>query len=283
MLRGSYCASQLQAVGPEIMRLEFSDAQKAEIFARDRGVCAFSGKSLWVLDYGVSPTYDIDWVDHILPAARGGDNSIENGICASYFYNVKKRDNSNDNKFMFRNGRPTSHFFYFYETVPSDIADHLSRFAHAQPSDWYFNRALFRFMLGVASIRARERGKIHKRGEYYYATSALKILKQWKRLSKESLPMEDRGLIPSTCTEDQTALLNLSQLQNQDEIVDHMRSCYSWYTTACDAINLLAEANNPQGLRAVADQIDFAKLPTRVARMMKQNLQLLSEAYSSGK
>lgn len=262
------------------MRLEFSDAQKAEIFARDRGVCAFSGKSLWVLDYGVSPTYDIDWVDHIVPAARGGDNSIENGICASYFYNAKKRDNLHDNKFMFRNGRPTSHFFYFYECVPADVADHLSRFAHAQPSDWYLNRAFFRFMLGLSSIRARQTGKVRIRDERYYAKSALKILTQWKNQSKHLPSMEDRGLIPEKLTGDQKALLRFTQLQNEQDVVNHMQNCYPWYSAACEAINLLSEAATPEDLAVIADSCNFEKLPARVADMIKRNLHLLPNIYA---
>ncbi|WP_324733302.1 HNH endonuclease [Pseudomonas paeninsulae] len=263
------------------MRLEFSDAQKAEIFVRDRGVCAFSGKSLWMLDYGVSPTYGIDWVDHIIPAARGGDNSTENGVCASHFYNSKKRDNSNDNKFMFRNGRPTSYFFYFYETLPLNIADHLSRFSQAQPSDWYFNRALFRFMLGVASIRARETGKVNKRDENYYAKSTLKILNKWKYLAMGSKSIHLRGLAPENCTDDQLALLKIAQFNDQEQLAEHMRACYPWFSTSCTAINLLAHANSPQEINSIAAQIDLEKLPARVASMMQKNLELLPAAYTN--
>lgn len=261
------------------MRLEFSDAQKAEIFVRDRGLCAFSGKSLWMLDYGISPTYEIDWVDHITPAARGGGNSIENGICASYFYNSKKRDNSSDNKFMFRNGKPTSHFFYFYETLPLNIAEHLSRFAKAQTSDWYLNRALFRFILGVASIRAIEKGKERKRDERYYAKSTLKILSQWKKLSINSESIHIRGMIPENCSEDQLALLNVVQMNCQEQLIDHMHACYPWLSNSCDAINLLANANSPHELSSITAKIELEKLPARVASMIQKNLELLPNAY----
>ena len=234
-----------------------------------------------MLDYGISPTYDIDWVDHIIPAARGGDNSIENGICASHFYNSKKRDNSNDNKFLFRNGKPTNHFFYFHETLPPNIAEHLSRFSKSETSDWYLNRALFRFMLGVASIRAIEKGKERKRDERYYAKSTLKILSQWKKLSINSDSIHLRGLIPGNCSEDQLALLYVSQLSCQEELIAHMHSCYPWFSNSCDAINLLANASSSQQLHSVAAKIDLKILPARVALLMQKNLELLPTAYTS--
>lgn len=53
-------------------------------------------------------------VDHILPAFRGGDNSIENGIYASYFYNMKKRGNLNDKRVYISFGAADQSFFYFY-------------------------------------------------------------------------------------------------------------------------------------------------------------------------
>lgn len=52
-------------------RAEFTDQQKAEIYVRDRALCSYSGLSLWLLDDGASDIFNIDWVDHYLPAARG--------------------------------------------------------------------------------------------------------------------------------------------------------------------------------------------------------------------
>lgn len=262
------------------MRQEFSDKQKAEIFARDRAVCAFSGKSLWVLDYGVSPTFDIDWVDHIRPAARGGGNSIENGICASSFYNSKKRDNTSDCKFMFREGKPTNHFFYFYEEIPAKIAEHLARFANIEVSDWYFNRALYRFMNGVGSIRSIERGKAYKRDAQYYAKSTLKILNQWRSLPASLESISQRGLLPLDLTSDQLALLKVAQIDNQDELIGHMHACYPWYSSSCDAMNLIAKAGSPQELASVANEIDFSKLPARIASIVRVNLEKLPSAYA---
>lgn len=49
--------------------------QRAEIFVLDRGTCSYSGRSLWIADYGIDPSYAIDWADHIVPASRGGKST----------------------------------------------------------------------------------------------------------------------------------------------------------------------------------------------------------------
>jgi len=54
------------------IRTEFSDRQKAEIFARDRATCCFSGANLWLLDAPLRPGFQMGWVDHIRPSSRGG-------------------------------------------------------------------------------------------------------------------------------------------------------------------------------------------------------------------
>ena len=70
----------------------FTDAQKAELYVLHRAFCVYSGEKLWALDTVASPYFTIDWVDHIHPVSRGGLSTIENGVCASWFHNKKKRD-----------------------------------------------------------------------------------------------------------------------------------------------------------------------------------------------
>ena len=53
-----------------------TDAMRAKVFARDKGICAFSGLSLWILDYS-TPISHHDWVDHVRPASRGGKKNVE--------------------------------------------------------------------------------------------------------------------------------------------------------------------------------------------------------------
>lgn len=88
-------------------RTNFSENQKAAIYARDHATCAFSGISLWIFGYGIRPNYEMDWADHIKPSAKGGTSSLENGVCASHTFNSKKKDNGSDNVFFFQNGKIT--------------------------------------------------------------------------------------------------------------------------------------------------------------------------------
>ena len=41
--------------------MPLTDKLRAAVFARDKGICAFSGLSLWLLDYGTSPIGQGDW------------------------------------------------------------------------------------------------------------------------------------------------------------------------------------------------------------------------------
>lgn len=253
-------------------RKNFTDSQKAEIFVRDRAVCAFSGKSLWLLDYGISPTFDIDWVDHIKPASKGGGNNIENGICASSFYNSKKSNNSRDTSYLFHNGRPTSEFYYHFEIVPAAVADHLHRFSTARKSDWYFNRALSRFMFGLEWIVNEKHGTTYVRDDKYFSKSALKMLNMWRTQSKNDLSFEKRGLVDVEASEDQKLLLAFRDLTTEDEIVDYMHTNYVWYENGRLAIDELANAVTKQGIQAVVSKYcSLPEVPGRVVLMLKAN------------
>jgi hypothetical protein len=92
--------------------MALGDAVRAAVYERDKAICAFSGVSLWLLDYGALPGFPGDWPDHIRPASRGGKDTPENLVCASHFYNEKKRNNGRDNAYLFTNGRPTDIFFW---------------------------------------------------------------------------------------------------------------------------------------------------------------------------
>ena len=224
------------------------------------------------MDYGISPTYDIDWVDHVKPLSRGGGTTIDNGVCASSFYNSKKRANSNDNKYLFIAGRPTSDYYYFNEFVSTEIANHLKRFSSSMPSDWYFNRAAFRFMLGLDRIRSKKDGYDYSRDELYYAKSSLKILQKWKKLADKEGTFEERGMLPANLSKDQAELLALKNCVDERQILAHMEVCFPWYDSACDAIDDLAEAvstNDLYNLRSRA--VSNSNLPDRVRSIILDN------------
>ncbi|RZM75018.1 HNH endonuclease [Leptolyngbya iicbica] len=262
------------------MRQEFTDRQKAQIYVRDRALCAFSGKSLWILDYGLSPTFDSDWVDHIKPAAKGGGNSIDNGICASYFYNSKKRANSHDNKHLFFAGKPTREFFYFYETVSIEIAEHLRRFANVSLSDWYFNRAAYRFMIALYRLRMQSFGKTYARTESYYAKAAMKMLKAWKKLIKIEGTFEQRGLMNSPISTDQEQLRQLQYCQAEADVLEHLDQCFPFYENSCNAIDELSTATNNDLLKSVRDKYSENEfMSQRVRDLIEINVHRLQGLY----
>jgi 5-methylcytosine-specific restriction endonuclease McrA len=94
--------------------MPLTDKLRAAVFARDRGICGFSGLSLWLLDYGTSPIGQADWPDHIVPVSRGGKDTLDNLVCASHVYNRKKLNNTRDRVYLFRNGQPTEDFFWIH-------------------------------------------------------------------------------------------------------------------------------------------------------------------------
>ena len=64
-------------------RKNFSDAVRAAAYARDRATCCYSGKSLWIADFGADPHFAIDWAEHYEPAARGGHQAGTPAISAA--------------------------------------------------------------------------------------------------------------------------------------------------------------------------------------------------------
>ncbi|HUY31439.1 MAG TPA: hypothetical protein VMV69_01565 [Pirellulales bacterium] len=201
-------------------RDEFTDSQKAEIFARDRAICCFSGKSLWLLDYGAAPSSS-DWVDHIVPASKGGRAELENGTCASWLYNWVKRD-SGHTPYLFRKGRPTDDFFTFHEILPDHIARNLRRLANLHYSDWYFNRAVSHVTLAAAvATEIRVDGTPFKRGPDYWCRAALKRLLQWQAIVETERPADfaSRALLPPNPSEDHELLIKLTAATELKEVV----------------------------------------------------------------
>lgn len=219
-------------------RLEFTDKQKAEIFVLDRATCAFSGKSLWVLDYDLCPTYDVDWVDHIKPATRGGDNSIENGVCASSFFNAKKKDNSHDNLYFFFRGEPTKYFWQFYEFLPERISQNLKRFERLHWTDWYANRALWMFMIAL-EYRYNpylKNGQKQKRDDVYYAKACLKRALAWQRMveAENIEAIQERGLVPTVPSPEQKLLLSVLESSELNEVTDLLDQAFPSYEANCE-------------------------------------------------
>lgn len=230
----------------KLKRKEFTDKQKAEIFARDKAMCAFSGKSLWILDYDLCPTYDIDWVDHIKPAMKGGDNSVENGVCASSFFNAKKKDNSHDNTYFFFAGTPTRYFYEFYEFIPEHTAEHIQKFQNLHWTDWYFNRALWMFMLAL-EYRFNpylSNGKKQIRDDEYYIKACFKRITEWKKLVERNnvANLTERGIFdPQTASNSQIPLFSLSEVASVDDVFKLLDELFPLYKDNCMAFEEFLE------------------------------------------
>jgi hypothetical protein len=262
----------------EHKRTDFSDKQKSLIYERDRAICAFSGKSLWILDYGINPLWDMDWADHIKPSIRGGKSSLENGICAGAFFNSKKRDNSWDNIYFFKDGKPTSHYYFVHGEISENLGKILVRNKTIHFSDWYLNRAFARFMLIIRHNRRKNKGKTDARGEEYYAKASLKMLDEWRKITEREKveKLEDRGLVPTPANSDQHELLSLRDIHTVEEIIDKAESLYPMYDASCDAINRLSEITTKDEAAKFVKEIEHDKVINHLVKtFVINNLKLL--------
>ena len=163
-------------------RLNFSDRVKAEIYARDKAICAFCGCDLWMFRHGASPLTGHDWADHIRPSSRGGGNSPDNGITACHACNIKKSDNTRDKEYFFQGGQPTHHYFGRFDlpnplvTVAAEANQRLNW------TDWYFNRAIAKVLIATESIHRLDLGyEPWKRTPEYWVTAGLRFASEWRR------------------------------------------------------------------------------------------------------
>ncbi len=212
----------------------FTDAQKAALYVRDRAICAYSGETLWILDSGATPYFPVDWADHVVPVTRGGESSLENGVCASWQHNKAKRDSLTPPPRLFYAGKPTTHFTKVYGEIPVHLSKYLKRLEVLHHSDWYFNRAMFRLLLGVHYLH---NGKgVRSRDDLYYASATLKAIKTWRRLvASENIPqLEDRKLAPKAPSPDQQLMLDVRSAESVDTIRKIMKRLLPSYAAHAD-------------------------------------------------
>ncbi|MBX3743485.1 MAG: HNH endonuclease [Akkermansiaceae bacterium] len=241
---------------------EFSEATKAEIFARDRATCAFSGKSLWILDYGISPLYDVDWADHRKPRASGGTSTVSNGICASSFHNSKKSSNGRDNCYLFDEGEPTDYHFWNVGTVSQDQLRQLKRLSRIQASDWYFNRAIYQLFKAAGGDRS------HQRGVAYYKKAARTFLGKFIQLNqKADLPdFTERKLVLHPAQSDVKLLLQL-QGGEAPKLFDSIIRIYRFNLRTMERFWDCEEADAMREvIEQAADHRDFSPLVAKALR-----------------
>jgi hypothetical protein len=213
-------------------RTNFTDAQKAEIYVRDKAMCAFSGASLWLLDSGACGYYLSDWADHVKPSSGGGASAIDNGICASWLYNYAKSDSPYPGVPLFSRGVPTQEFFLLqHQFTPADFERHV-RFSKLDASDWSFNRAIWLLCLGLCWLSDAGEGQLRSRDNIYYAKAALKRISVWRALvaANSIETLEKRGLTPKPLQEDHKLLLAIRGVTSTQAILDIMNRLLPFHT-----------------------------------------------------
>lgn len=217
-------------------RRNFSDKQRAIIYARDRATCAFSTKSLWALDYGIIPGWVVDWVDHVLPCSMGGSNDLENGVCASNFFNSKKRCNIDENNYFVREGALTQHYIDLFGRPPVSLVNQLERLKNIEPADWYFNRAIVDLFVGFEVRCDKEfKAKDWRRNDAYWFDAAWKRLRKFHE-QKTSLSIADRSLVKDRSTFGLDDLLPLELIDSRSQFDDLLEHLYQSFRENYQAV-----------------------------------------------
>jgi hypothetical protein len=250
--------------------MALTDKLRAAVFARDKGICAFSGLSVWYLDHGTSPFSHPDWPDHIRPVSRGGKDELDNLVCASFFHNRKKLNNGADTAYLFKYGRPTDVFFWNYGSLSEEQASMLRTHQALQTSDWYFNRALFNIFVALGDECS---GATVKRDRRYWIESARKRLAEWQRLTEGTSAVDfiRRGLVRYPDAPDVKLMLSLTARDiDIDAVYRRLRISYAANMKAYDTFLSAATEQKRQRF------YDSAKKTGRVTRplleVMKRNL-----------
>ena len=208
-------------------RTDFTPAQRAAIFARDRATCCFSGANLWLLDAPLRPGYQIDWADHVKPSARGGESVVENGVCASHTFNAKKRHNSADTCYLFEWGLPTRVYFDIFGPMSANQTARLRRLGNLLPADWFFNRALGSILIGFDyRCRLERYDESPKRDDQYWFGAAFRKLSEFQKLQTASL--EEREIVANP-TVILTLWLNLRDVGSIEQLHARLHPLYAAY------------------------------------------------------
>jgi hypothetical protein len=230
--------------------MALTDQIRAAVYARDKAICAFSGLSLWLLDFGSAPHGQPDWVDHIRPASRGGSDTLDNLVCASHFYNRKKLTNSSDTKYLFSGGKATEELFWSHGCLSIEQASTLVRHAAIDQSDWYFNRALFNLRVAMHDQWCCFPAK---RSARYWQNAALRRLVTWKRLSGDRGPGSfiKRGLVRFPKAPDVKLMLQLASISTEDELRAIYRQLLRFYQANATALERFSLARDDAHRRAI--------------------------------
>jgi hypothetical protein len=247
-------------------RTNFSDDQRAAIYVLDRATCAYSGRSLWIPDYGVDPGYAIDWADHLVPASRGGRSEVSNGAAASWIYNYL-RGNAAQRLLFFHRGIPTPAHALHRGVIEPSIAANLRRFAALHSSDWFLNRAMWHIWIALTLEHERSTGLRRSRDYRYYVKASMRALQRWRRLVElDSVePLEQRALLLPAPAADQLALLSVRTAKKESTLVELMHALYPTLHASAKLIADLGEATSRRAICAVIEKAQsLPSIPQRI-------------------
>mgnify|MGYP002624136491 CR=1 FL=1 len=256
-------------------RANFTDRQKAEIYALDRALCTYSGKSLWLLDFGGglgSP----NWTDHIVPASQGGKAELENGATASWLYNYTKGSTGRP-PMLFLRGYPTVDFFTYHEVLGEQVADHLQRFSELHWSDWYFNQAVFCVYVAASQKGMRRNdGKAFVRDANYWAKAAMSNLEKWRNKSVETGSFKQRGLLPPKIAGDHRVLLQLVDAESLTAVKRVISAIAPYHLASWNAMEQLSLIETKAEAREFSKWVRADRHVTmRTKRAIAENLRRL--------
>ena len=196
-------------------RKEFSDIQKSQIYMLDHATCAFSGISLWLLDNGIKRNWQMDWVDHVKPSAKGGEANIDNGVCASDFFNAKKRQNSSDNKYLVFRGKVTKNYIDSFGLPEDKLISQLSRLSNLNESDWFFNRTISGVFNGIDRRCYKNIvGVNYSRDDQYWFNAGWKKFKIYLK-RRTDISILERGLVKTPLSFGSDILLELEKVNSE--------------------------------------------------------------------
>jgi hypothetical protein len=252
-------------------RDNYSDRQKAAIFARDRAMCCYSGKSLWLLDYGAAPAL-VDQVDHVIAASKGGTSAQQNGVLATFMHNYL-RGSSKRPLQLFEGGLPNLDAFWVLGSISDDLLDHICRFEALHYSDWYINRAIasMRFAAAKSSQPKRVDGLAFSRDAAYHSKAAIGRLRQWRQIvNADGVPsLQARGLMPVHPRDDHMPFVELLEADTDRDVLALARQAEPFLNASYAAIeNMFSLPHSEGAMRAYADRImadPFVVQPTKQA------------------
>jgi hypothetical protein len=260
--------------------MPLNDKLRAAVFARDKGICAFSGLSLWILDYG-TPLWHHDWPDHIRPVTRGGKDTLDNLVCASFFYNAKKRSNGADNVYLFKNGLPTEQYFWLHLELSAEQAEIIRRHARLDEADWYFNRALSSVCI---ALQLEWSGTDAVRNVDYWLRAAWKRLVIWRRMvgDTDASAFVRRGLVRFPEAPDIRLMLELANV-TEAGLRKVYRPLMRHFRANANCLDKFALAGTHKARVAAlfeAEQHDYATEPLRAA--LRSNIQRMEMTGTEG-